>query len=93
MEVVGSASSHVGTVDKVRGHRILLTKSAKRHWRDEERGAAAFGDDTDDGHARCRMLNRSFAGRYRGGRRRWTGGRAAKSGPNGQGSALNQVGK
>lgn len=73
MEVVGSAGSHVGTVDKVRGHRILLTKSAKRHRRDEERSAAAFGDDTDDAHARCRMLKRTFVGTYRGEARRRRG--------------------
>ena len=29
MEVVGSDGSHVGTVDKVRGDRIILTKTDK----------------------------------------------------------------
>lgn len=76
MEVLGSDGSHVGTVDKVRGDRIVLTKSdqdaggrhhsipsswiekvdgnvtlrktadeAKKHWRDEERNQAFFGDN------------------------------------------------
>jgi hypothetical protein len=80
MDVVGSDGSHVGTVDKVRGDRILLTKNdadaggrhhsipsswvssvdtkvtlaktadeAKKHWRDEERNQALFGDDDRTG--------------------------------------------
>ncbi|UVO50385.1 DUF2171 domain-containing protein [Sphingomonas sp. SUN019] len=99
MDVVGSDGSHVGTVDKVRGDRILLTKSdadaggrhhsipcgwiaavdakvtlaktadeAKKHWKDEERKQALFGDRDDGaadrGDAQGRMLNRSFSGTY-----------------------------
>lgn len=96
MDVVGSDGEHIGTVDKVRGDRILLTKSdpdaggrhhsipsrwiqsvddkvtvrktadeAKAHWREEERGSAFFGDDSDrDQDSQGRILNRSFSGTY-----------------------------
>jgi hypothetical protein len=98
MEVVGSDGTHVGTVDKVRGDRILLTKNdadaggrhhsipsswlksvdtkvhlsksaedAKKHWRDEERNQAMFGDREETGSGRDaqgRILNRSFSGTY-----------------------------
>ena len=98
MEVVGSDGTHVGTVDKVRGDRILLTKNdadgggrhhsipsswlktvdakvhlsksadeAKKHWRDEERNQAMFGDRDENGSGRDaqgRILNRSFSGTY-----------------------------
>ena len=106
MDVVGSDGSHVGTVDKVRGDRILLTKSdadaggrhhsipsswiatvdtkvtlsksadeAKKHWRDEERNQALFGDEAghndrgssqvkDSGDTQGRRLNQSFSGTY-----------------------------
>jgi len=98
MEVVGSDGAHVGTVDKVRGDRIILTKNdadaggrhhsfpsnwiqsvddkvtigkaaddAKKHWRDEERSGAMFGEtgDRDDGKDRGGTnLNRSFSGTY-----------------------------
>ena len=100
MDVVGSDGSHVGTVDKVRGDRILLTKDdqdaggrhhsipsswlkevdtkvmlaksadeAKKHWRDEQRNQAMFGEDSDDRStggrdAQGRMLGRSFSGTY-----------------------------
>lgn len=96
MEVVGSDGSHVGTVDKIRGDRILLTKrdpdaeghhhsipsrwietvddkvklsktadEARKHWRDEERNASDYGDETArDRDSQGRMLNRSFSGTY-----------------------------
>ena len=100
-EVVGSDGEHVGTVDKVRGDRVILTKNdadaggrhhsfpsswissvddkvtisktaddAKRHWRDEERSSALFGNDRDDSRASGSNadgsvnLNRSFSGTY-----------------------------
>lgn len=99
MEVAGSDGSHVGTVDKVRGDRIVLTKNdadaggrhhsipsswitsvdskvtllktadeAKKHWKDEERNRAFFGDrdenQNDTRDARGHTLNRSFSGTY-----------------------------
>ena len=95
MEVVGSDGGHVGTVDKVRGDRILLTKSdpdagghhhsipsrwiqsvddkvtirktaddAHKHWKDEERNQAMFGDQNRDDIGASHNLNRSFSGTY-----------------------------
>lgn len=95
MEVVGSDGEHVGTVDKVRGDRIILTKNdddaggrhhsipsnwlqsvddkvtisktaddAKKHWRDEERSGAMFGEGDRDGRKDGANLNRSFSGTY-----------------------------
>ena len=98
MDVVGSDGAHVGTVDKVRGDRIILTKNdadaggrhhsipsswiqsvddkvtisksaddAKKHWRDEERSGAMFGENNDRSNGdrdRGTNLNRSFSGTY-----------------------------
>ncbi|MGN6268794.1 MAG: DUF2171 domain-containing protein [Sphingomonas sp.] len=95
MEVVGSDGEHVGTVDKVHGDRIILTKSdpdagghhhsipsrwiqsvddkvtirktadeAHRHWKDEERNQALFGDERRDDIGTSHNLNRSFSGTY-----------------------------
>jgi len=95
MEVVGSDGQHVGTVDKVRGDRIILTKNdpdagghhhsipsrwidsvddkvmirktadeAHRHWKDEERNQALFGDDRSRDVGASHNLDRSFSGTY-----------------------------
>jgi len=95
MEVIGSDGEHVGTVDKVRGDRIILTKNdadagghhhsipsrwiqsvddkvtirktaedAHKHWKDEERNQAMFGDNRSDEMASSHNLDRSFSGTY-----------------------------
>src|SRR5690242_7896480 len=95
MEVIGSDGEHVGTVDKVRGDRIVLTKSdpdagghhhsipsrwiqsvddkvmirktadeAHRHWKDEERSQALFGEERGPDIAASHNLDRSFSGTY-----------------------------
>ena len=95
MEVIGSDGAHVGTVDKVRGDRILLTKNdpdagghhhsipsrwiqsvddkvtirktaddAHKHWKDEERSQAMFGDMPRDDVGASHNLDRSFSGTY-----------------------------
>lgn len=94
MEVIGSDGGHVGTVDKVRGDRIILTKNdeaagghhhsipsrwiatvddkvtirktaeeAHRHWKDEERNQAMFGDDNAS-QGGTQSYGRSFSGSY-----------------------------